>query len=735
MKRNIDPVIIDYFKTRKPYTYAHLIKFERPIVASQNIDTSEKQFVYLTDASTDQYFNDPRLDSSTANLSTKYRANRVLEIPPISEYSTARATAIDLRLDASALGAYLADNVVITSAGTDQWTLAFDFPVYDKGFVEGDKIRLEAAGNLYTLEVIGFPEDNVLKVRKIEGVLPTGTLDVYIDLVSEELISILQNKNSTEYASFINREVIIYKVFYDEDNKQLGNPYYLYKGIIQDVSLEDNESTIMVNWTLNSHWGDFSEVRGRITSDEHHRALDQRGIPQPESAIKPVYAYDKGFMHADTAVHIEATYTVQVEKQDVKYKKGFFGIGAKVKVKKYMAPEDRKTELDFQLQGKSLDVIYGVRPAEGTPIFADTKNNDSNEIYVAYSICEGEIGGIYDLIVNDKSLICNNESDFDTRSTQTEENTVEVVCYGRADRGDVLEGVTSSTNTDVSFYNTDLLTYYNEQSLSYMTNYAGFSQPLSTYSGTVGVLHENSIRLTEPIDMTLSVYCGRTNQRAAPNLVEIAKANNFKIQNDYWQGSDKMEYWGPNHRMLDTAYCVGHYTISEGETSLPNLKMVVKGAFINCYNYDNSYQHYDKAGGENPANFKLGDRVDIYSAAGVLLDSQVRIINVFRIRNNEGVLEDRFQLDKTPSLNYVDGVPGITKFYMQIGTNRWTMVTYNYVETSGTVPVKLENPVVGVTPGPSNEAVIDLGPTPVVGGSLVGSGGRLYMGAIRLEAY
>ncbi|MFM2462015.1 hypothetical protein, partial [Klebsiella pneumoniae] len=78
--------------------------------------------------------------------------------------------------------------------------------------------------------------------------------------------------------------------------------------IIQSVNIDDNDNEIVVSWTLNSHWGDFQEVRGRITSDEFHRALDERGIPQPNSAIRREYSYDKGFMHSDAAVNIEANY-------------------------------------------------------------------------------------------------------------------------------------------------------------------------------------------------------------------------------------------------------------------------------------------------------------------------------------------------------------------------------------------------------------------------------------------
>ena len=38
-----------------------------------------------------------------------------------------------------------------------------------------------------------------------------------------------------------------------------------------------------VNWSLTSHWGDFNEVRGRITSDSAQRGLDASEEPNPTS--------------------------------------------------------------------------------------------------------------------------------------------------------------------------------------------------------------------------------------------------------------------------------------------------------------------------------------------------------------------------------------------------------------------------------------------------------------------
>jgi hypothetical protein len=190
----------------------------------------------------------------------------------------------------------------------------------------------------------------------------------------------------------------------------------MFRGIISATSFEDSESGIKVSWTLSNHWGDFAQIKGRITSDSSHRALDENGYPQPFSALKTAYAYDKGFNHAETSVHLLAKYIVKVEKMEVTYKKGFLGIGAGVRTRTYYVDEDRYTNLDFELAAKAIPVVYGVRLVEGIPVFGDTLNDNSSVVYVASVLSEGEIGGIYDLYIGGNSLICNDYSDYDARS-------------------------------------------------------------------------------------------------------------------------------------------------------------------------------------------------------------------------------------------------------------------------------------------------------------------------------
>ena len=86
-------------------------------------------------------------------------------------------------------------------------------------------------------------------------------------------------------------------------------------------TLDENPTGSRVNGNPSSHWGDFQQVGGRLTTDEVHRALN--GAQQPDSSvtIKPEYATDLGFMHAETNLHQIANYKTYETVQKVTTKK------------------------------------------------------------------------------------------------------------------------------------------------------------------------------------------------------------------------------------------------------------------------------------------------------------------------------------------------------------------------------------------------------------------------------
>ena len=746
-ERQVHSDLRELLLNKEPFKYAHLIKFERPSrpdSATGKVSTSAERYTYLTDASRDVNFDDNSVDLNGMRNGTQvYIANKVLSVGNVQESVEAKADTCTIQLDGNGIGGSASVAINISQVNASTWDLEIvdkSVSLVNQGFREGDKITLsgECTGSF---NIKNFRANNTIRVTRIDDDLDPGTdKDVTVVLDSEEIKSILLNKNDEDYSSFINREVYIYRAYFKDgimvgelpDSEGNLGPILLFRGIITNVGFDDDDAGIKVQWGLTSHWGDFSQVKGRVTSDEFHRALDANGVPQPDSAIKPIYAYDKGFAHSDTSINLLSTYSVLVEKTTVRAKNGFFGIGAKTKVKTTLEPEDRNTALDFQLQAKSIPVIYGVRNTTGIPIFADTLKTSSANVFVVYALSEGQIGGIYDVYVEGKSLICNDEADYNVRSSQNSEGTIDLVCRGRADRGDVLGGV---PNTDP---NTAPIDYYydpengidlrNVWGLDFnknaLRNYQGYVPPEDatvTNSGR-GVVHGESITLTQPQEVNLDFFSGTESQKAASQLVQLAQSKQFKVQNDYWLGNDSAEYWGPNHRLIDTAYIVGRFTIKEGETTIPDLEFILRGKALECYNYDYSYCHDEKMSGENPNNFELGDTVTL--STGQI----VQIIDKWSFYNPEGNLDTRFRFSEDPNLGYnEDAVASLKRFSMtKAGGATWTMVTYDWVIHEGTVGTEISAPVTDVTnPGGGIDITFPPNPNIPIGGG-PGSGSPIY---------
>lgn len=701
-ERSVDTSVRSMLLNNEPFDYCHLIKFERPSRPDANgkVSTSRERYTYISDASIDVVFDDGSTNlAGLYNGPQTYIANKVLKVSAISEEIEATASSYSLLLDGTAIGASITDVVTTSIVSSGIYDFQFTTDLINAGFREGDKVTINGIMEPGNYNIISFRANNVLRLGRIDTTLssPQSNVSVTMSLASEEIKSILLDKNASDYSSFLNREVFVWKAFF-QNGVMVGSPVLIFKGLISNSAFEDSEQGIKVTWGLTSHWGDWAQISGRITSDDFHRALDENGNPNPASTLKPLYAYDKGFAHAETSINLLAKYTVLVDRQDITVKKGFLGIGSKVKVRKYKAPEERSTALDFQLQAKSIPVIYGVRPTEGIPVFADTLNNDTSKIYVVYAISEGEISSLYDIYIEGNSLICGNKADFDARSQQNIDNTVPLVCIGRADRGDVLGGSVAYSNSFTSYYADQSYLYDFGYNLLEQLRYSTYTPPTSTAPVTqTGIKDGETLTLTSPQSIIIDFFSGKEAQKAAQSLVNIAKANNFKIQNDYWTGTDTAEYWGPNHRLLDTSYVVVEYTIKEGETTIPDMQFIVNGKVLPCYNYDYSYSHYWKAPSESAANFKLGDYVDICrSDTNAVINSNVQIIDKWTFYTPDGQANVRFRLSSPPSLGYNNGVPAITKFYLKSGVNTWTMVSYNHKEDTGQVSGEISSPLTSI---------------------------------------
>ena len=238
------------------------------------------------------------------------------------------------------------------------------------GFQEGDIVKLVAsagANNNKRVRIDAFTNNNrtanitaVSSSDTIAGDSTSRTGSFTFD--SEEIIGLLNPKTSGSYAGYINRDVEIYKTHINpETGGIIGAPFLIFKGIIGTSKLtEDPMKGSKISWGITSHWGDFQSVNGRLTSDQHHRALDGNARPDRSALIRKEYANDLGFLHAEQAVNLVAIYQVMETKYKLVKKKKWYGY-SKYKQVEYEEEVDRETDLRFNLSSKYLPVVYGVQ--------------------------------------------------------------------------------------------------------------------------------------------------------------------------------------------------------------------------------------------------------------------------------------------------------------------------------------------------------------------------------------
>ena len=479
--------------------------------------------------------------------------------------------------------------------------------------------------------------------------------------------------------SFINRKVDVFKVFLNPDTGAIiGDAILTFRGFITSTNIQETPTSSKVQWNMTSHWGDFSEVSGRISSDEIHRALDSNGKPQKLLAIKPQYASDLGFLHSDISLNTVATYQTSETRYRNKTKRrggvaGLFG-GKKSYVEEYQEEIDHDVDLSVYLQGKYLPVVYGVMRVPGIPIFADTLKNDPNSIYVAYGLSEGEIQGIYNLYIDSNSLLCVDAQDATAR---TGSDATALTCYGRMDRGGTLSGTNINSSGTVSFeawldeegltdeYKNAYSDAAEEDYVSLYDDYVAVNEAnipeASVTDDLQGLGHEESASISSPHNMDFTFYSGRPFQKTSNILASVAAGDNFKRQDSYYTGLER--YWSPDHTLLDTAYAVAKFNIDADSTTVPEVEYVVKGKALHCFNYDGTFVSdpvYQAAtqseyGGEadSAVNFKEGDIISVetsYNGTAWQAETGFRILHKYTDVDSRGVDQVRFILDKQPNL-------------------------------------------------------------------------------------
>jgi len=727
-----------------PFIYAHLIKFERPRdieVENENVvfDTDASKFAYITDGSYNISYDDGSKDlQGNSNGAQVYVASKVTSLSNISESSELKISNLSLKLDATNAGKSFA--AVWTISGSSGTTCTLQLTpgtgrngFMEEGFQEDDTITFSTGSNTgknfrikkiqtYIDETpdpdVHYPGYKVTLEIAEKGGTPTNETSVSgtISLDSSELNTLI---SETQATNFVNRKVTVYKAFLYPDNPStlIGEPICIFSGIITSADYnQDPYKSAIVSWGMKSNWGDFQQVRGRLTSAEFHQALDDKGRPNPKATLRPEYARDYGFQHADRAVDITAIYQTMVTKTRTWYKKKWFK--KKFNMEEYEVEEDRQVDLDFNLQSKYLPLIYGVRRTAGNPIFADTAKNGPDKVFVAEAICEGPIHGILNIGLDEKSTICLDDIDEGTRGTSASDENTDVVCYGRADAGTVIGGsgntavatVSYNSNNNRSNSNTtyssgttgigigshefdavDMQHLMNQMDDSTRSDLLAATTPGDPSTNDAGMVHEENFQYNTPAYIQGEFHAGTSHQKVSKMLYEQANdtSRGFQLQHSIYGNNLSGDYWGASHQLLDTAYVAVKQTITDEDTTVVPLDYTVKGKLVECKNYDASYEHHADPGysSEDISAFNLGDTVDIkatkaFSSGGTnysadqVLANDVTIKDLFFFYAGSRTKNWRIRWDLTAAQSNL--LKNAKEFYMENSNNdEWHMVTFD----------------------------------------------------------
>jgi len=708
-----DPVkqaaIKDSLVNFDPFIIAHLIKFEKPtndLPGYSEAGIDPNGFSYITDSPYDIEFDDGSLDSTGTAIGVPmvYRANKVLSIGTINENIQAKASNMSLKLDSSSLGTNVTVSATITKSDANNGVFITDTDLSEAGFQEGDKISI--TGGHYLIIKSFINEGKSITFTSTVDANPVAS-SYLVTQSSEELNALLADKNDFNgYTNYINRDVYIYKCHINPETRQIiGEPFLYFKGIISTGSISEKLDSSEVQWGLTSHWGDFLQIKGRITDDGAHRALNASGSSETGALIKEEYSGDYGFLHSNTSLLQAVKYSAVEQESYYREDQSFWGGGTGSMQTRNINVE-RTTTLDFNLKARQIPLVYGVRKLKSFPVFVDTYVTDASAVYKADVICEGPIASIYDVLVDGTAIICTDESDLQVRGVDelgqpyyALDAPPEQVCFGNKARGDVIEKATQLTGTTICYPPGNIPdSEYRRAEIAFETCIdnggiaAGTS--VSGYGDTgVGLVHEDRYEIPKPtaIQQNFTFHAGVANQAADFTYINLARNNEFKLQGNF--DESKAPYWGPSHRLLDTAYVASVIKISDGETQIPDLEYIVRGMNIECHNYDSSYNAriFPVQDTAEHINWILGDEVAIYALSGdgqgtadintdTQLVSSTRIIDKFKSLEteiNSTSLTYRFRWADALDLEDVKG------FYMTKLDSENVRIYY-YLSTSDT---------------------------------------------------
>ena len=759
-KLNSNPTLSVHLEENRPFVYAHLVKFERPLKewVAPNADVLYSQkasrYMHITDASyvigyddLSTYTSLAGFGGSTRNYSQNYYPNKLISVGSVQDSSENKVSNLSVTLDAGALDATIYSETITFTKTTSpsEYFLEAQTSLSDVGFAEGDIISLVSSNsgiNSGTRYKIHSFRNEGKKVRVTEETFPFGTWTetsktYTISQASTEITALTLDQKA---ANFVNRQVSVFKAFFYEDEPGvfIGNPVRLFSGIITAASYRETpDRNATITWSCKSHWGDFQQVRGRLGADEYHRALDGEGRANAQATVKPEYASDRGFQHANNAVNIIGLYNTTETKFREIWRNKLFGTK---KLEEYEEEVVNEVDLRFNLSAKYIPVVYGVRRLGGTPIFADT-SLDASKVYIAETLAEGPIQGILNMYVEDQPLVCISEQDSAVRSSIAGgsgglTSTGSTACFGRADLGQVLVGeytVTSGLTNSAgraldNLSSIDLIreaVRIGQQAAAAVTS-GGQSAVNTSYNTAAsnlyvsglntnlnGITHDYGVNFASPNNTTIEFKSGLPNQLASSSFANLGKNVDFKLQSDYYGANSGAYYWGGEHRLLDTAYTTSIFEISSEQTTVPEIDYVIRGSMVECFNYDGSFGNIVNT--ESHTWFNIGDTVDLnitVSGQTVPVVSDITIIDKWFYYDSTGQKNYRFRWDLTAQQEFI--LKTQKTFWMEDDSSHtWTMATYDFKEgaTSFTIDRELKQEVTAVSSSGSSDLTVTLDTT------------------------
>jgi len=680
--RNVDNALKNALVDNVPLQVYHLVKFEKPsnIDYEKNNQTiPDTNYVYLTDAPYPVDF-----ENQT------YNPTHFGKVGDVTEDIEAKATGMTLTLSANSLGR---DAIVTLTcpqlAVGGSATATVDLDLFQAGFQVGDEVKFEGGAINFTARIDRIRSATSIDITAITATNAISAAQITVTYSSASVTALTSSATALNFQSYINKTVDIYRCFANPKTGSLyGTPVLLFKGIIAKGALkEKGEKESTMTWTLTSHWGDFVRVQGRLTSDEFHRALDGSGTSNVDALLSPRYEHDYGFEHAEKSLNVLAPYIATKTRPKLRKRSSWFGLRKSYSMEEESYKVEEELDLKINLASKFIPVVYGVNRIDPNPVFADvelgalgTVENGqaavTTDLYTVNVISEGPIRGIYDIITDEEGLVCRDEKDKATRSTGAAGGTR---CVGVMTKGDVLqgnyqyqyntannrfiEGMVFGGQAQILIVDEDYDGAFNGEPYVPVPEEVTPSASAQQSVGQVGITHKKHYKFnfggdTDTVDVTL--HAGLYNQSADATLRKIAENEGFKIQQSFYDGK-AIDYWGINHRLLDTSYTVQKDIISESSGQQPKFEYIVKGKYVNCGHYDGSYKASVPQTRES--NYQLGDIVHVFVGPSNTGGTTAKIIDKWYQYDPWGKIDWRFRFgpDSTNSdTNILNAITGGT---------------------------------------------------------------------------